>query len=72
MSVVSTVADRWDAYSGPLCDDPAERVSEPYVEAEDDGPDWADLTPVERAARSRRALRGGSVDRDGWPAGRRP
>jgi hypothetical protein len=61
-------AREWD---GVPCDDPAERVGEPYVEAEDNGPDWADLTSVERAARAHRALRG-PVDRDGWPAGRQP
>lgn len=35
--------DRWLAYSGPLCDDPAELRGLPYEEAEVDVPDAADL-----------------------------
>lgn len=49
--------NRWDDYSGPLCDDPAERVGE-YAERDDDrGALWEDLAPEERAYLTRMAQR---------------
>lgn len=65
------MADRWLAYAGPLSDDPAETrgltVDEP-----DAGDRWLDMSELERAVATLRAMSGRPrpVDRDGWPAER--
>lgn len=66
-------SQEWEAYSGPLCDDPAERRGLPDgLPALDDRPDpaelvdvdepepewdWSDLSPAERAIAKLRSLR---------------
>lgn len=71
-------ADRWDDYSGPLCDDPGERVGE-YAERDDDrGVLWEELAPDERAYLSRIArltddpTPPAPLPVDGWPPERQP
>lgn len=50
-------SQEWEAYSGPLCDDPAERVGERYDQADDRGVLWEDLDPREREYLTRLAER---------------
>lgn len=72
--------DRWDDYTGPLCDDPAERAGEDHVREDHRGALWEELAPDERAYLSRTARLTDDptppaplpVDRDGWPAERQP
>lgn len=49
--------DPWGDYSGPLCDDPAERVGEGAERDDDRGVLWEELAPDEREYLTRMGLR---------------